>query len=126
MTCKHQLWEGRRSQNSQRKKKVRESSIGAGDVEEKRVTCYKSWVTHDHESVNHPLAACRGIVPHKWPRRKQNLDKKRPKIYYGPFCSANCSIVKLEIDPSCHEDKKYVLRLLTQITPVSLIILHCR
>ena len=32
--CKHQLWEGKRSQNGQRKKKVRESSVGAGEVEE--------------------------------------------------------------------------------------------
>ena len=32
---KHQLWEGKRSQSGQRKKKVRKSSIGAGDVEEK-------------------------------------------------------------------------------------------
>ena len=33
--CKHQLWEGKGSQNGKREKKVREPSIGAGDVEEK-------------------------------------------------------------------------------------------
>ena len=32
---KNQLWEGKRSQKGQRKKKVRESSIGSGEVEEK-------------------------------------------------------------------------------------------
>ena len=58
--CKHQLWEGKRRQSGQRKKKSQRISIGADDVEEKRVTCYKTWVTHDHESVNHPVVACRG------------------------------------------------------------------
>ena len=26
------------------------------------LTCYKTRVTHDHESVNHPVSACRGSV----------------------------------------------------------------
>ena len=44
---KNQLWEGKQSQKGKRKKKARESSVGA-------LKCYKKWVTHDHESVNHP------------------------------------------------------------------------
>ena len=43
----------KQSQKGQRKKKVRESSVGA-------LKCYKKWVTHGHESVNHPVVACRG------------------------------------------------------------------
>ena len=41
--CKHQLWEDKRSQNGQRKKKVRESSIGAGDVEKGRHVTKHGW-----------------------------------------------------------------------------------
>ena len=53
--------EGKRSKNSQKKKKVRESSFGAGEVlRRKRVKCYKTLVPHDHESVNHSMVACRG------------------------------------------------------------------
>ena len=35
------------------RKKVRESSVDA-------LKCYKKWVTHDHESVDQPVVACRG------------------------------------------------------------------
>ena len=52
---KNQLWEGKRSQKGHRKKKVREPSVGA-------LKCYKKWATHDHESVNHPVVACRGTA----------------------------------------------------------------
>ena len=35
------------ARKAKERKKVRESSVGA-------LKCYKKWVTHDHESVNHP------------------------------------------------------------------------
>ena len=60
VTCKHQLWEGKRSQNDQRKKNIQRIKYDAGQIKEKRLTCYKTWVTHDHESVNYPGPACRG------------------------------------------------------------------
>ena len=47
------------ARTAKEREKVRELSIGAGEVEEKRVTCYKTWVTHGHKSVNHPVVACR-------------------------------------------------------------------
>ena len=58
--CNHQLWEGKRSQNGQRKKKSQRIKYWRSWRRRKRVTCYKTWVTHDHESVNHPVVACRG------------------------------------------------------------------
>ena len=57
--CKHQLWEGKRSQSSQRKKKSQRIKHWWRGRSKKRVTCYKAWVTYDHESVNHPVVACR-------------------------------------------------------------------
>ena len=41
------------ARKAKERKKVRESSVGA-------LKYYKKWVTHDHESVNHPVVACRG------------------------------------------------------------------
>ena len=50
---KNQLWEGKGSQKGQGKKSQR--------IECWRLKCYKKWVTRDHESVNHPVVACRGV-----------------------------------------------------------------
>ena len=43
------------ARKAKERKKVRESSVGA-------LKCYKKWVTHDHESVNRPVVACRGTL----------------------------------------------------------------
>ena len=52
---KNQLWEGKGSQKGQRKKEKYSKRIKC-----LRLKCYKKWVTHDHESVNHPVSTCRG------------------------------------------------------------------
>ena len=58
----------KQSQKGQRKKKVRESSVGA-------LKCYKKWVTHDHESVNHLVVACRGGLQMPYWALKFSLNK---------------------------------------------------
>ena len=50
---KNQLWEGKLSQKGQRKGKSQKIKCW-------RFEMLQKWVTHDHESVNHPGSACRG------------------------------------------------------------------
>ena len=57
---KHQPWKGKHSQYGQRKGKSQRIKYWCGWRRRKRVTCYKTWVTHDHEYVNYPGSACRG------------------------------------------------------------------
>ena len=57
---KHQLLECKRSQNGQRKRKDQRINYWRGWGRRKRVICYKTWVTHGHESVNHPVVAYKG------------------------------------------------------------------
>ena len=54
MTCKHQLQEGKRSHERPKKENKLENQVWCGWRERKTLTCYKTWITHDHESANTP------------------------------------------------------------------------
>ena len=80
---KHQLWEGKRSQYGQRKKTSQRIKYWRGRPRRKRVTSYKTWVTHDHESVNHPVVACRGLPFSVLPMTRLELQKLQQEDYVG-------------------------------------------
>ena len=54
----------REARKAKERTKVRETIVGT-------LKCYKKWVTHDHENVDHPVVACRGntllsSISHPW------------------------------------------------------------